>query len=53
MSLVILPTQLYHPKILKSIIKEFAINQITIWECPEYFTKYNFNKKSCYYIEPQ
>jgi len=45
MSLLILPTQLYHPQILKPIIKEHAITQISLWECPHYFTKYNFNKK--------
>lgn len=38
---VILPTQLFDIKLLKKI----KIKNITLWEHPHYFTKYNYNQK--------
>jgi deoxyribodipyrimidine photolyase-related protein len=39
-TLIILPNQLYNKKYIPKSIKN-----IIIWEHPQYFTKYNFNKK--------
>lgn len=38
--LYILPHQLFEPKLIPK-----NINEIVIWEHPDFFTKYNFNKK--------
>jgi len=40
MDFIILPHQLFHKKYLPKNIKK-----IILWEHPQYFTKYNFNKK--------
>ena len=40
--LIILPTQLFNIKYLHNIAN---VDMIYIWEHPQYFTKYNFNKK--------
>ena len=43
--LIILPHQLFEEKYLKQPIKDHNIDKIVLWEHPQYFTKYNFNKK--------
>ena len=43
MIFIILPHQLFHKKYLPKNIKK-----IILWEHPQYFTKYNFNKKKTY-----
>ena len=40
-NLIILPHQLFK----EEYFKKYNINNITIWEHPQYFTKYKFNKK--------
>ena len=42
LTLIILPTQLYENKIIKS---RFKGNKIIIWEHPHYFLSYRYNKK--------
>lgn len=41
MDLLILPHQLYE----KKFIPNDNVSNILLWECPHYFTKYNYNKK--------
>lgn len=43
MDIIILPHQLFDIKYLKNIDHE--IKKIILWEHPQYFTKYNYNKK--------
>lgn len=44
--LLILPTQLYDiNEIILPVIKKYNVNEIYLIEHPQYFTKYNFNKK--------
>ena len=45
MILVILPNQLFDIKILKQVTKKLNIKKIIIWKHPDFFDKYNFNKK--------
>lgn len=45
MILLILPTQLFSKKYLRSIIDEYDVDEIVLWEHSHYFTKYKFNKK--------
>jgi len=39
--LYILPHQLYD----KSVVSKVSITKIVLWEHPDFFTKYKFNKK--------
>lgn len=46
MILIILPHQLYNfNKYVKKEIEKYNIKQIILWEHPQYFTKYDYNKK--------
>jgi deoxyribodipyrimidine photolyase-related protein len=45
MILIILPNQLFNKKIIKNIIKVESINKIILLIHPDFFEKYNFNKK--------
>ena len=40
-NLIILPHQLFK----EEYFEKYDINNVTIWEHPQYFTKYKFNKK--------
>jgi deoxyribodipyrimidine photolyase-related protein len=45
MILLILPTQLFSKQLLRKELKKNVVSKVIIWEHPQYFSKYKYNKK--------